>query len=144
MSNHAFKCTSCGEIFSHEMAADDDVALCKWCANEMPDEILDPVTGEWVLRGTEGTEEILEATKEGILEAFLDMEEVNLTFGCFICGEKIDHAVPYPTSRHPNVKKYGATSSTLCVCLDCWEEMKFNVYEWEGRRHNRQYGKGGG
>ena len=33
MSNHEFKCRDCGEKYEHEMASDEDVALCKWCKN---------------------------------------------------------------------------------------------------------------
>jgi len=38
-AREVFKCRCCGMKYDHEiMASDDDVAICKWCANEVEDE----------------------------------------------------------------------------------------------------------
>jgi formylmethanofuran dehydrogenase subunit E len=34
MGNHEFKCSSCGNKYEHDMASENDIAICKWCAGD--------------------------------------------------------------------------------------------------------------
>lgn len=36
--NKEFKCRNCGTKYDHDMASDEDVGICKWCAGEVEDD----------------------------------------------------------------------------------------------------------